>query len=97
MTPTAAINRVLDSVDGLVIDGGNDEVVTTLLAAGTSIIGVALMRLGPREREALLHGVEHRVRDYMSKVIALQAKRTAANGSSCGHNGCHPLGFIGGA
>jgi hypothetical protein len=36
MTPSAAINHVLDSVDGIEIDGGNDEVVTTLLAAGTA-------------------------------------------------------------
>lgn len=75
MTPTAAINHVLDSVDGLVVDADNDETVTTLLAAATAIAGVALMRLESLERERLLRGIERGVRRYIDKVEALQAMR----------------------
>jgi hypothetical protein len=96
MTPSAAINHVLDSVDGIEIDADNDETVTTLLAAATAIAGIALMRVGDAgERGALLLGIERGVSRYISKVTALQAKRHGANGSSRGHTGCHPLGFAG--
>jgi hypothetical protein len=98
MTPSAAINHVLDSVDGIEIDADNDETVTTLLAAATAIAGIALMQVAdPGERGALLLGIERGVSRYISKVMALQATRMKANGSSCGHTGCHPLGFTGGA
>jgi hypothetical protein len=95
MTPTAAINHVLDSVDGLEIDGGNEEVVSTLLAVGTSIIGVALQRLGPREREALLRSVELRARDYISKVTALQAARLTLPKVPSGNGKGNAVCFLG--
>jgi hypothetical protein len=89
MTPAAAINHVLDSVDGLVVDAGNDETVTALLAAATAIAGIALMRVGDAgERGALLLGIERGVRNYIDKVMALQAKRpTLPKVSSNGKGG----------
>jgi hypothetical protein len=76
MTPVAAINRVLDSIDGIEIDADNDEAVTTLLAAATAIAGIALMRVGDAgERGALLLGIERGVRNYIDKVQARMAAR----------------------
>lgn len=96
MTPTSAINHILDGVDGIEIDADNDETVTTLLAAATAIAGVALMRLDePHERERLLLGIERGVRKYISQVMALQATRVSLPKATNGNGKGNGAGFLG--
>jgi len=45
MTPTAAVNHILDAVDGIEIDGNCNEAVATLLRAGIAVCGIALLQL----------------------------------------------------
>ena len=70
MNSNEAINHVLDSIDGIEIWGTHDDVITTLLAAGTAICGVALLRLDPAERERVLFGIEPAIRNYVNLVLA---------------------------
>jgi hypothetical protein len=70
MSPHAAFNSVLDSVDALSIDGNPDEITTVLLAIANSIFGIALLRLAPSEREAVLFGLEGGVRGFVNQVNA---------------------------
>jgi hypothetical protein len=82
MSPHAAFNSVLDSVDALSIHGSDDEVTTTLLAIANSIFGIALLRLPPSEREAIIFGLEGGVRDFINQV---NARRSMIPKASNGH------------
>jgi hypothetical protein len=86
MTPATAIDHILNSVDGLEIEGGHDDTVTTLLAAATAIAGIALMRIQPSERERLLFGIEPAIRQYIAQVNAHRAVRANGNGSIAMHS-----------
>ena len=58
MTPAAAaVQRVLDAIDGIEIDADPNETAATILHAGVVLCGIALMRIPDlHEREAHSRG-----------------------------------------
>jgi hypothetical protein len=73
MTPKAAFHEMLDTIERIVVDGTDDEAVTSLLATATAIISIALLRLSPPEREAILCGLEAGVRNHFEQVLACRS------------------------
>jgi hypothetical protein len=79
ITPTNLIERVLDCVDGVEVEGDLDVTVTAMLGAATALAGIALRRLDAFSRERLLREIEPNVRDYIDKVNAAEARLTPDN------------------
>jgi hypothetical protein len=75
ITPTNLIERVLDAVDGVEVEGDLDVTVSALLGAATALAGIALRRLDAFSRERLLRDVEPQIREYMDKVAAREEAR----------------------
>jgi len=75
ITPVNLIDRVLDSIDGVEVEGDLDQTVTAILGAATVLAGIALRRLNPCDREELLSEIEPQIRDYIAKVEAREAFR----------------------
>jgi len=75
ITPTNLIERVLDCVDGVEVEGDLDVTVSAMLGAATVLAGIALRRLDPFSRERLLREIEPNVRDYIDAVSAAEARR----------------------
>ena len=75
ITPTAYIDRILDSVHGVEVEGDLDVTVTALLGAATAIAGIALRRLDGFSRERLLREIEPNVREYIARVNAAEERR----------------------
>jgi hypothetical protein len=82
ITPTNLIERVLDCVDGVEVEGDLDVTVSAMLGAATVLAGIALRRLDPFSRERLLREIEPNVRDYIDKVNAAEARRLLPPGSA---------------
>jgi len=83
MTHAEAIQRVLDAIEGIEVEGGPNATTAAMLRAGVVLCGVALMRIpNPHERDARMDGIELAVRDYIERVLARRSPypRTAANG-----------------
>ena len=75
ITPVELIERVLDCVDGVEVEGDLDVTVSAMLGAATVLAGIALRRLDPFSRERLLREIEPNVRDYIDAVSAAEARR----------------------
>ena len=75
ITPVELIERVLDCVDGVEVEGDLDQTVTAMLGAATALAGIALRRLDPFSRERLLRDVEPAIREYIDKVHAAEVRR----------------------
>ena len=75
ITPTNLIERVLDCVDGVEVEGDLDVTVSAMLGAATVLAGIALRRLDGFSRERLLREIEPNVRDYIDAVSAAEARR----------------------
>jgi len=75
ITPTSLIERVLDCVDGVEVEGDLDVTVSAMLGAATVLAGIALRRLDGFSRERLLREIEPNVRDYIDAVSAAEARR----------------------
>jgi hypothetical protein len=75
ITPTNLIERVLDAVDNVEVEGDIDVTVTAMLGAATALAGIALRRLDAFSRERLLRDVEPAIREYIGKVEAREEAR----------------------
>jgi hypothetical protein len=75
ITPVELIERVLDCVDGVEVEGDLDVTVSAMLGAATVLAGIALRRLDGFSRERLLREIEPNVRDYIDAVSAAEARR----------------------
>ena len=76
MTHAEAIQRVLDAIEGIEVEGGPNATTAAMLRAGVVLCGVALMRIpNPHEREVRMDGIGLAVRTYIEQVRARQGPR----------------------